>query len=81
MTYRYKPDVLEQLAVHGVCPNPATPPERVREFLNDLYRYELQRLRARLLRREFPKSSYYGLVVEVRNRYRLLALKPSQLVD
>ena len=54
MTYRYKPDVLEQLALHGVRPNPATPPERVREFLNDLYRYELQRLRARLLRREFP---------------------------
>ncbi len=81
MTYRYKSDVLEQLALHGLRPNPTTPPERVREFLNDLYRYELQRLRARLLRREFLKSSYYGRVVEVRNRYRLLALKPAQLVD
>ena len=81
MTYRYKADVLAQLAVHGVRPISTTRPERVREFLNDLYRYELQRLRARLLRHEFPRTSYYGLVVEVRNRYRLLALKPSQLVE
>jgi hypothetical protein len=81
MTYRYRPDVLEELARHGLQPTPATPPERVREFVNDLYRYELQRLRDRLLRREFPKSSYYDRVVEVRNRYRVLALRPSQLVE
>jgi hypothetical protein len=81
MTYRYRADVLEQLARHGLQPKPTTPPERVREFVNDLYRYELQRLRDRLLRREFPKSSYYDRVVEVRNRYRLLALRPSQLLE
>jgi hypothetical protein len=81
MTYRYRPDVLEQLARHGLQPTPTTPPERVREFVNDLYRYELQRLRDRLLRREFPKASYYDRVVEVRNRYRVLALRPSQLVE
>ena len=81
MTYRYRPDVLEQLARHGLQPKPTTPPERVRELLNDLYRYELQRLRDRLLRREFPRSSYYDRVVDVRNRYRLLALRPSQLLE
>lgn len=81
MTYRYRPDVLEQLARHGLQPTPTTPPERVREFVNDLYRYELQRLRGRLLRREFPKSSYYDRVVDVRNRYRVLALRPSELVE
>jgi hypothetical protein len=81
MNYRYRPDVLEQLARHGLQPKPTTPPERVREFVNDLYRYELQRLRDRLLRREFPKSSYYDRVVDVRNRYRVLALRPSQLLE
>ena len=81
MHYRYKPDILEQLAVHGLRPAPSTPPEKVREFLNDLYRYELRRLRDRLLRREIPKLDYYARVVEVRNRYRLLALKTWQWTD
>ena len=78
MTYRYRPEVLQQLQQHGVQPTPGTPPERVHEFVNDLYRYELRRLRDRLKRGEFPKESYYHGVVEVRLRYRLLALKPSQ---
>ncbi len=49
--YRYKEDILEQLAAHGVRPTPETPPELVHEFVNDLYRYELRRLRDRLRRR------------------------------
>ena len=81
MHYRYKPDVLEQLAAHGLRPAPSTSPEKVREFLNDLYRYELRRLRDRLLRREIPKTDYYARVVEVRNRYRLLGLKTWQWTE
>jgi hypothetical protein len=73
-TYRYRAEVLAQLRAHGVIPTPTTPPELVREFLNDLYRYELRRLRDRLIRREIPKPSYFGLVVELRNRYPLLSL-------
>jgi hypothetical protein len=73
-TYRYRADVLHQLRAHGILPTPATPPELVREFLNDLYRYELRRLRDRLVRRQIPKTSYSGLVVELRNRYPLLSL-------
>ncbi|HEY4646964.1 MAG TPA: hypothetical protein VIH25_11875 [Steroidobacteraceae bacterium] len=75
MDYRYRPDVLEQLAAHGVRPTRSTSPERVREFLNDLYRYELRRLRDRLIRREVAKPDYYAHVIEVRNRYPLLSLK------
>jgi hypothetical protein len=75
MEFRYKPDVLEQLASHGVHPTDSTPPERVREFVNDLYRYELRRLRDRLLRREIKKPDYYAHVVAARNRYRVLSLK------
>jgi hypothetical protein len=81
MTYRYRREVLEQLARHGMQPKPTTSPERVREFLNDLYRYELRRLRDRLLRREIPKAGYFGRVVELRNKYRLLALRPYELVE
>ncbi|MBI3049400.1 MAG: hypothetical protein HYY76_13930 [Acidobacteria bacterium] len=75
MEYRYKPDVLDQLAAHGIRPTPATPPEKVHELLNDLYRHELRRLRDRLLRREIRKPDYHARVLEVRRRYPLLSLK------
>ena len=76
--YRYRSDILEQLLMHGVRPTPQTPPELVHDFVSDLYRYELRMLRARLLEKQFPKPEYYGRVVAVRNRYRVLALKPRQ---
>jgi len=75
MIYRYKREVLEQLAVHGVRPTPSTPPATVHEFVNDLYRYELRRLRGRLLRREIAKPDYYAHVLDVRQRYPVLSLK------
>lgn len=81
MAHRYKPAVLEQLCAHGVQPTPGTRPELVHEFVNDLYRYELRRLRDRLLRREIPKVGYFDRVVEVRVRYPLLALKPWQWIE
>ena len=79
--HRYKKEVLDQLAVHGVTPMPVTPPDLVHEFLNDLYRYELRRLRDRLLRDEIAKSDYYNHVVEVRRRYPLLSLKVWQWLE
>jgi hypothetical protein len=78
---RYKKAILDQLWTHGVQPAADTSPDLVHDFVNDLYRYELRRLRDRLLRREVRKSDYYGLVVEVRERYRALALKPWQWVE
>ena len=75
--FAYRAEVLEQLWHHGVQPSARTRPEIVHDFVSDLYRYELRRLRERLLRREFAKPEYYDRVVQVRNRYRLLALKPS----
>jgi hypothetical protein len=81
MAHRYRRDVLEQLVVHGVKPTSATPPELVHEFLNDLYRYELRRLRDRLLQREIPKADYYDLVVGIRHRYSLLSQKMWQWMD
>jgi hypothetical protein len=81
MSFRYRKDVLLQLAGHGIQPRPTTSPELVHEFLNDLYRYELRTLRDRLLRQEFPKASYYNRVVEVRRRYALLSLKTWQWLE
>jgi hypothetical protein len=77
----YRPEVLEQLWHHGVQPKPATRPDLVHDFVNDLYRYELRRLRDRLLRREIQKVNYFDLVVAVRRRYPLLAFKAGQWIE
>jgi hypothetical protein len=79
--FRYHAWVLEGLASHGVRPTPSTPPELVHEFVSDLYRYEIRRLRGRLLAGEFPKTEYYGRVVALRRRYPLLSLKARQWLD
>ena len=81
VTYRYKPDILEALRDHGVQPTPTTPPELVHEFVSDLYRVELRRLRDRLVRREIPKVGYSDRVVALRRKYPIVSLKPYQLVE
>lgn len=78
MRYQYRPDVLAELWRHGVQPRETTPPDLVRGFVNDLYRYELRKLRDRLLVGEVARTAYYDLVVQTRNRYRVLALKSPQ---
>ena len=80
-SYRYRADVLEQLWRHGVQPTAGTRPELVHEFVSDLYRYELRRLRDRLVRGEIPKVGYYDRVVELRLKYPLVSLKPQQWLE
>jgi len=77
-TYRYRADVLEQLERHGVRPTGSTRPELVHEFVSDLYRYELRRLRNRLVRQEIPKAGYFDRVVALRRQYPLVSLKPQE---
>ncbi len=79
--YRYRADVLEQLWRHGVQPTAGTRPELVHEFVTDLYRYELRRLRDRLVRGEIPKAGYYDRVVELRIKYPLVSLKAHEWVE
>ncbi len=74
MTYQYRSDVLDQLLKHGVRPLPVTPPALVQDFVSDLYRYELRRLKQRLTRREFPQPEYFGRVVELRLKYPLVSV-------
>ena len=78
---RYRQDVLDQLWAHGVHPTPTTRPDLVHEFVSDLYRYELRRLRDRLVRGDFPKDSYFGRVIELRCKYPLISMKASQWVE
>jgi hypothetical protein len=72
--YRYREDVLRELAGHGLRPTKATPPETVREALVTLYLYEIRRLRDQLTRREFPKSEYAQRVDALRRRYPVLGI-------
>ena len=81
MAYRYRSDVLGKLEAHGIRPRSTTSPELVREFVNDLYRYEIRRLRDRLRRGEFPKDTYFDRVVSLRNKYSVLALRPAEFVE
>ena len=79
--FRYREDVLRDLRRHGVQPTPHTRPELVREFVRDLYRYEIRRLRDRVLRNEFPRTEYAARVEDLRRRYGVLSLLPRQLVE
>jgi hypothetical protein len=74
--YRYRPEVIEQLWLHGVHPTPDTPPQLVYDYVNDLYRYELRRLRASLVGGHIPKQGYYERVVALRRKYPLVSFKP-----
>jgi hypothetical protein len=79
--YRYRQAVLDQLALHGVQPRATTPPELVHEFVSDLYRFELRRLRHALVTQRIAKAGYYDRVVELRRKYPLVSLGPEQWLE
>jgi hypothetical protein len=74
VTYAYRPEVLEELAVHGLAPRPDTSPQLLRDAMRDLYKFEIKVLRSRLLAGEFPKNEYAGRVIELRRQYPLLSI-------
>lgn len=74
MAYVYAPEVLEELATHGLRPGPATSPQLLRDALRDLYKYEIKVLKRRMLAGEFPKQEYAGRVITLRRRYPLLSV-------
>ena len=79
-TYSYRADVLRELERHGVRPTPETSPQLVRDYVRDLYKYEIRQLRTRMLAEEFPRVEYSARVEALRNRYPVLALLPRQFV-
>jgi hypothetical protein len=72
--FLYDPDLLQALAALGIAPKPETSPGKVREAVNDLYRYELRQLRDQLVRRAIPKAGYSDRVIGLRRRYWMLSL-------
>lgn len=75
-TWTYPIELLDALPRFGLLPTPHTPPRLVRDALNDLYRYEIRRLRQRLLDGQVAKGDYVGEVIVLRKRYWPLALQP-----
>jgi hypothetical protein len=72
--FTYTPEVREQLLRHGLSPADHTDPRFVRAYLSQLYRFEIRRLKRRLLRREFPQTEYIGRVRALRREYVLLSI-------
>lgn len=81
MTFKYTPEVLEALALHGLRPRPETTPAQLRDAINDLYRYEIRRLRDRCRAGEFPSTALAGHVRQLRRRYLLLSIPVGQWVE
>ena len=80
-TYRYRADVLRELERHGIRPTQETSPQLVRDYVRDLYKYEIRQLRTRMLAEEFPRVEYSARVEALRNQYPVLALLPRQFVE
>jgi hypothetical protein len=74
-----RPDVGAALLALGVQPRETTSTTRVREFVNDLYTWELRRMRRALGRGDFPKREYAGRVEALRReRYWVLSVPVEQ---
>ena len=74
--WTYPPELLNALLNFGLAPLPRTPPLLVRDQLNELYRYEIRRLRDQLRDGLVAKPDYVGLVITLRKKYWPLSLQP-----
>lgn len=74
----YRPEVVDELARHGLRPKPGTRVELLREQINDLYRIEIRKLRDRCRAGEFSTRDLPGHVVALRRRYMLLSIPTAQ---
>ena len=72
--YSYRPEILDELARHGLAPAAHTHPQQLRDAVRELYKYEIRRLKERLLAREFQKNEYAGRVIDLRRRYIILSI-------
>ena len=73
--WTYPPELADALEAFGLRPTPDTPPALVRDALNDLYRFELRRMRERLRAGEVEKAGYVGDVIALRKKYWPLTMQ------
>lgn len=78
---RLRESVRQELKKFGILAQRNTDPALLRELLNDLYTYQLRRLRDQLRAGAFPKREYASRVLAIRQRYTLLSLPLSQWVE
>jgi hypothetical protein len=74
VSYSYRPEILDELARHGLCPKLTTHPDFLRSAVRDLYLYEIRALRDRCRAGEFPTHELSARVIELRRRYPLLSI-------
>jgi hypothetical protein len=74
MEFKYRDIVLAELYRYGVKPRPDTPPDMVREFINDLYVIEIRALRDQVRAGVIRKQDLASRVKELRKRYFLLSV-------
>jgi hypothetical protein len=72
--WTYPPEFRDALGQLGLAPRETTAPAVVRDALNDLYRYELRRMRDELRAGRIPKPDYLDRVVALRKKYWPLSL-------
>jgi len=83
---RYRPEVLEELARHGLIPRPDTPAERVYDLLKSIYTFELRAAKLRHQERERvlgpqPLDPYRREIRAIQDRYPVLRLPPPHWVE
>jgi hypothetical protein len=74
--WSYPEELLAALAPLGLAPAASTAPLVVRDALNDLYRYELRRLRDSFLAGKLQKPAFLAAVIALRKKYWPLTLQP-----
>ena len=79
--FRYRAEILAALRLHGVVPTARTRPELVHEFVSDLYRFEIRRLREQLLAGRFPKKEYADRVIALRMRYPIISQRANDWLE
>lgn len=77
--FRWRPEVLARLEEFGLRPLPETDPVIARDYLKALYTMEVRFLKVDQQRRERAgdlesRRAYAGRVIELRERYAILAL-------
>ena len=75
MTWSYPPELADALMRLGLSPRPHTPPRLVRDALNDLYRYEIRRLREVFRAGGSAKPNYVDRVIDLRKKYWPLSMQ------
>jgi hypothetical protein len=72
--WAYPPELADALRTIGLAPTPWTPPALARGAVDELYKYELRRLRDRHRRGEVARARYTDQVIVLRKKYWMLTL-------